>query len=46
MLPDGKGYHKSDLGINEINCFNFYIILYVVYKGALWNFVNLSHSRK
>ncbi len=33
MLPDGDDHHKSGLGITEINCFNFHIILHLVYKG-------------
>jgi hypothetical protein len=28
IVTDRGGYHKSSLGIKEINCFNFHIILY------------------
>jgi hypothetical protein len=28
IVPDREKYHKSDLGIKEINCFNFHIMLY------------------
>jgi hypothetical protein len=28
IVTDREKYHKSSLGIKEINCFNFHIMLY------------------